>query len=157
MRIQERSYLRLYVLVAIALIMIYPQLAKAQAQVIKQTFNEPFDEVFHANDPFVGGCLIEDVHVFGTIPTQTQITTDAKGGLHVKFQQIAKLSAVGLSTGDTYRNRARLSLLNMTLPTHRRAMSSFTTSSSLLGLGGMAISTSMSCSMLFSVPVVCRR
>ena len=107
----QRSRVSVVVGVIIAstlLSVLCPQPARAQAQVIKQTFNEPFDEVFHAADPAVGGCLIEDVHVFGTLPTQTQITIDAKGGLHLKFQQIANLSAVGLSTGDTYRTQGPL-------------------------------------------------
>jgi len=93
---------------AIVLTMIYPPPAKAQAQVIKQKFNMPLDDVFHAADPAVGGCLIEDVHIFGTLPTQAQTIIDAKGGLHLKFQQIADLSAVGLSTGDTYHTQGPL-------------------------------------------------
>jgi hypothetical protein len=96
------------IVAAIMLTMIYPQPTKAQAQVIKQKFDVPLDDVFHAADPAVGGCLIEDVHVFGTLPTQAQTIIDTKGGLHLKFQQIANLSAVGLSTGDTYHTQGPL-------------------------------------------------
>jgi|RhiMetdeSRZDD1v2_1073273.scaffolds.fasta_scaffold282739_1 hypothetical protein len=96
------------IVVAIVLAMIYAQPAKAQAQTIKQKFNVPLDDAFHAADPAVGGCLIEDVHVFGTLPTQTQTVIDGKGGVHLKFQQIADLSAVGLSTGDTYHTQGPL-------------------------------------------------
>jgi hypothetical protein len=81
-----------------------PQPAKAQAQVINQKFDEPLDQVFLAAD----GCLTEDVHVFGTIPTQSQTIIDANGGLHVNFHQIARLQAVGLSTGDTYHTQGPL-------------------------------------------------
>jgi len=88
--------------------MIYPQPAKAQAQVIQQRFDIPLDDVFQAADPANGGCLSEDVHVFGTLPTQSQTITDGKGGLHLRFHQIAELSAVGLSTGDTYHTQGPL-------------------------------------------------
>ncbi len=52
---------------ALVLTMTYPQSAEAQAQVIKQKFNEPLDDIFHAAD---FPCLTEDVHIYGTIPTQ---------------------------------------------------------------------------------------
>jgi hypothetical protein len=90
------------IMAAIMLTVLCPQPAEAQAQVIHQKFDEPFDQVFLAADPANGGCLTEDVHVFGTIPTQSQTIIDAKGGLHINFHQVARLQAVGLSTGDTY-------------------------------------------------------
>jgi len=90
------------ILAAIVLTVLSPQPAKAQAQVIKQKFNDPLDFISLAADPSNAGCLTEDVHVFGTLPTHTQTIIDAKGGLHLTFQVIARLEAVGLSTGDTY-------------------------------------------------------
>lgn len=86
------------IMAAIVLTLLCPQPAKAQAQVIKQKFNDPLDQIFLAAD----GCLTEDVHVYGTLPTHTQTIIDAKGGLHLTFHVIARLEAVGLTTGDTY-------------------------------------------------------
>ena len=47
-------------------------------------------------------CLTEDVHVFGTFRVHTYTVIDAKGGLHLKFQYVVDLKAVGLWTGDRY-------------------------------------------------------
>ncbi len=98
-RLSKLSVVVGVIVAAIALTIIYPQPANAQAQVIKQRFNDPVEFTFLATD---FPCLTEDVHFTGTLPTQTQTTTDAKGGLHLKFQQIANLSAVGVTTLDTY-------------------------------------------------------
>jgi hypothetical protein len=84
--------------VAIVFSLLSPRPIEAQAQVINQRFDIPLDVIFLAAD----GCLTEDVHIFGTLPTRTQTVVDANGGLHVSVHQIAHLNAVGLTTGDTY-------------------------------------------------------
>ena len=89
----------LLVVVTLVLTMTYPQPAEAQAQVIKQKFNVPIEVIFHAAD---FPCLTEDVHVFGTNPTRTQIISDANGGFHLQIHEMKDVAAVGLSTGDTY-------------------------------------------------------
>src|SRR5262245_42045969 len=88
------------IVAAIVLTVICPQPARAaKVEVIKQSFSVPLDDVFHTAD---FPCLTEDVHVFGTIETQTQTIVDGNGGLHLRLHEVANLSAVGLSTGDTY-------------------------------------------------------
>jgi len=100
------------VIVAVAVLTaLSPLSAKAQAQVITQKFDDPFDQIFSASDPANAGCLTEDVHVFGTIPTRSQTIIDAKGGLHVNFHQIANLEAVGLSTGNKYHTQGPLTFV----------------------------------------------
>ena len=87
--------------VAIVFSLLTPRPVEAQAQVINQRVDIPIDVIFRAAD----GCLTEDVHIFGTLPTRTQTIVDAKGGLHVSVHQIAHLNAVGLTTGHTYRTQ----------------------------------------------------
>jgi hypothetical protein len=96
------------IVAAIMLTMICPQPARAKAEVIKQSFSVPLDGVFQAAD---FPCLTEDVHVFGTIETQTQAIVDGNGGLHLRMHEVANLSAVGLSTGDRYHTQGPLSFL----------------------------------------------
>jgi hypothetical protein len=97
------------IVAAIMLTVFCPQPAKAaQAQTIKQRFGVPLDDVFHTAD---FPCLTEDVHVFGTIETQTQTIIDGNGGLHLRMHEVANLSAVGLSSGDTYQTQGPLSFL----------------------------------------------
>ena len=97
------------IIAAIVLSVLCPLPTKAaQAQTIKQRFSVPLDFVFQTAD---FPCLTEDVHVFGTIETQTQTIIDGNGGLHLRMHEVANLSAVGLSTGDTYRTQGPLSFL----------------------------------------------
>jgi hypothetical protein len=88
------------ILTAIALAVIYPQPAQAQAQVIKQTYDTQVDYTFYAAD--FPQCLTEDVLMFGTIRTHAYTVIDRKGGLHFKQQEVADCSAVGLETGEKY-------------------------------------------------------
>jgi hypothetical protein len=95
----QLSKLSVVVCVIIAAIVLCQRPAEAQAQVIKQKFNVPIDVIFRAVD---FSCLTEDVHIFGTNPTQTQTIIDAKGGFHLQIQERKNVTAVGLTTGDTY-------------------------------------------------------
>lgn len=88
------------IVAAIVLGVLCPQPARAQAQRIKQKFNAPIDVTFGPAD---FSCLTEDVHIFGTNPTRTQFITDARGGVHLQMQATKDVTAVGLSTGDSYK------------------------------------------------------
>ncbi len=107
MRIQlpKLSVIVVVIMAATMLAMIDPQPTGAQAQVIKQRFDDPLDDIFHPAD---FPCLAEDVHVFGTIRTRTQTVFDSQGGLHLNVHQVADLAAVGSSTGDTYHTQGPL-------------------------------------------------
>jgi hypothetical protein len=87
------------ILAAIVLAMVYSQTAGGKAQVIHQKFDYPIDITFLATEI---PCLTEDVHVVGTLRVHAYTVIDAKGGLHIKIQSVADLTAVGLRTGDRY-------------------------------------------------------
>jgi hypothetical protein len=106
---KQPSKLTVVLSAILAATVLCPQSAKAaQAQVIKQSFSVPLNDVFHTAD---FPCLTEDVHVFGTIETQTQTIVDGQGGLHLRMHEVANLSAVGLSSGNTYQTQGPLSFL----------------------------------------------
>jgi hypothetical protein len=87
------------ILAASVVVVLSPQPGEAQAQVVKDKFDFPYENTFYAADV---GCLTEDVHVYGVLPMLFRTVTDGKGNLHFQFHDHADLTAEGMSTGDTY-------------------------------------------------------
>ena len=73
--------------------------AYAQASHEAQRFTEDFETVVPASD----SCSGEDVHVYGTVEATVQTTVTGAGEVHVTMQFTPHLTAVGLTTGLTYR------------------------------------------------------
>jgi hypothetical protein len=80
--------------------------ATAQGVHEKAVFTEPYDTTIPSA---LVPCLLEDVHVTGTITSTFQVTIDGRGGYHEKFGQVTNLIGVGLESGDTYQVSGPLS------------------------------------------------
>jgi hypothetical protein len=80
--------------------------ATAQGVHEKAVFTEPYDVTIPSA---LVPCLLEDVHVTGTLTSTFQVTIDGKGGYHEKFGQVTNLIGAGLESGDTYRVSGPLS------------------------------------------------
>jgi hypothetical protein len=72
---------------------------RAQDTHTTETFTDYLDLVIPASD----SCSGEDVYIFGPLEGIAQATIDASGGIHSIVHFTPHVTAIGLTSGDTYR------------------------------------------------------